>query len=333
MKVLISGGAGYIGSMTARELASAGHEVAVLDNLSSGHREAIAGLPLIEGDLLRREDLTRAFSAGVDAVVHFAALIQMGESMVHPERYYRNNVAGSLNLFETAVENGVRMLVFSSSAGVYGNPIRLPIFEEDPKEPTNPYGETKLVIERMLRWFDGAHGLRSISLRYFNAAGAALDGMSGEDHPDESHLIPRVMQSIIRGEREFRIFGDDYRTPDGTCVRDYIHIADLARAHIMALEALSTGHPTGAYNCGTGRGYSNREVVEAVIREASSGMTISCGPRRPGDAGELVAAVDRIKDDLGWEPHHSALGEIIATAWKWHREHPRGYSGSGHPKK
>ena len=329
MKILVSGGAGYIGSMTVRELISTGHEVTVFDNFSSGHREAVAGVSVVEGELLRQEDLARAFARPLNAVIHFAALIQMGESMANPARYYRNNVAGSLNLFQAAVEHEVKMLVFSSSAGVYGNPVRVPILEEDPKEPTNPYGETKLVMERMLRWFDTAYGLRSISLRYFNAAGAALDGTMGEDHPEESHLIPRVMQGILRGEREFNIFGKDYETPDGTCVRDYIHIVDLARAHIMALEALSGGHPTEAYNCGTGRGYSNREVVAAVIREASSGMGIVYGPRRPGDANELVAGVEKIKSVLGWEPHHSELAKIIATAWKWHRTHPLGYATSG----
>ncbi len=327
MKILVTGGAGYIGSMTVRELLNSGHEVAVFDNLSSGHREALPpGVPLFTGDLLRPEDLKKALAAPFDAVIHFAAFIQMGESMANPSKYYRNNVEGSHNLFMAAIENGVKKLVFSSSAGVYGNPERLPIGEEDRKDPTNPYGETKLVMERMLHWFDKAYGLRSISLRYFNAAGAAADGETGEDHPDESHLIPRVMQDILRGTEEFKIFGNDYQTADGTCVRDYIHILDLARAHLTALEALTQGHPTGAYNLGTGTGYSNREVVESIRREASSSIRIAYAPRRPGDANELVARVDKIRKNLGWEAKHSDLQNIIATAWRWHSTHPQGYA-------
>jgi UDP-glucose 4-epimerase len=251
-----------------------------------------------------------------------AGFIQMGESFKNPGKYFANNLLSTLNLLETMVKHGVLKLVFSSSAGVYGTPKSLPIKEDDPKNPENPYGETKWQIERMLHWFDQAHSLKSISIRYFNAAGAALDGSIGEDHPNESHIIPLIIKAALEG-RKFTLFGNDYKTPDKTCVRDYVHVLDLVAAHSLALNTLLNGAESNYYNAGSGKGYSNKQIVEEIEKVAGK-FDWEIGPRRPGDADALYASITKIKKDLGWEPKYS-LKEIIETAFKWHKSHPKGY--------
>jgi len=325
MKILVTGGAGYIGSFIVRALKDAGFEPYVLDNLSRGHKEAIEGFPLAKIDLVSETDKLDEFFAKekFDGVIHMAAYIQMEESCEKPLLYYENNVVASLNLVKAMVKNKVSKLVFSSTAGVYGEPEKLPIEEVDRKEPVNPYGETKLVVEHMLSWANKAYDLKSISIRYFNASGAALDGSIGSDPPDESHLIPNVLHAAIEG-REFTIFGGDYDTPDGTCVRDYIHVLDLADNHTLALKALHNGAEGNIFNAGTGRGYSNKEVVEMVKKVTGRDLKVKIGPRRPGDAAKLVASIDKIKQGLGWTPKYG-LKEIVKSAYLWHKTHPKGY--------
>jgi len=327
MKVLVIGGAGYIGSFTVRALREAGYEIVIFDDLSQGHKEAVKGFQLVKGSLVEDRDLLADLlqKEKFAAVVHFAAFIQMGESYRLPEKYFRNNVVGSLNLLEATIKAGIEKFVFSSSAGVYGDPQRVPIKEEDRKLPTNPYGETKLIIEKMLFWFGKAYGLRSISLRYFNAAGAALDGSIGEDHPDESHLIPLAIKAA-QEKRQFSIFGNDYPTADGTCVRDYIHVLDLAQAHLLALKALEEDSQTTAYNVGIGKGYSNLEVVEMIKRIGEVDLPIKFEPRRLGDAAVLYASIEKISKELGFHPKYSDLETIIKTVWNWHKNHPNGFA-------
>jgi UDP-glucose 4-epimerase len=324
-KILVTGGAGYIGSFIVRKLRDAGFEVLIVDNLSKGHREAVSDFELVKIDLVTEKDkLDELFvKEKFDGVIHMAGFIQMGESYKDPVKYFRNNVVGSLNLLELIVKHKIQNFVFSSSAGVYGNPENLPIKESDSKNPTNPYGETKLMIERMLVWFDKAHGLKSISIRYFNAAGAALDGSIGEDHPSESHLIPLVLKAALEN-REFTIFGDDYNTPDKTNVRDYIHVLDLVDTHTLALKTLMDGAKSNFYNAGVGQGYSNKEIVLMIKEVTGLDLKIKYGPRRPGDADSLYASIDKIKKDLGWKPKYG-LREIIESAYKWHKSHPNGY--------
>lgn len=325
-KILVTGGAGYIGSFTAYALKEKGYEVVIFDNLSRGHKKGIEGLRLVEGDLVTdRKLLENLFrKEKFEAILHFAALIEVGESVEKPALYFRNNVIGSLNLFEAAIKNGIDKLVFSSSAAVYGEPNKVPIKEEDSKSPTNPYGETKLMVERILHWFDKTYGLRSISIRYFNAAGAALDGSLGEHHEKETHLIPLAIKSALT-KKEFAINGDDYPTPDGTCIRDYIHVLDLVEAHILVLEALDKGAHTTCYNAGIGKGYSVKEVVEMVKKVSGVNFPVKIGPRRPGDPARLVASPEKIKKELGFKPKYSDLKTIVETAWKWHKSHPKGY--------
>jgi len=328
MKLLVTGGAGYVGSVVAAELLRAGHRVAVFDSLSRGHRRALPpGADLVVEDLADRHALDNFFQSGpVDAVLHFAALIEAGESMQVPERYFRNNSANTLNLLEAMLAHGVKRFVFSSTAALYGNPERIPVEEDAPLRPTNPYGESKLLVEQMLAWFHRVHGVRYASLRYFNAAGAAGD--LGEDHRPESHLIPLVLQ-VARGQREhISVFGADYPTPDGTCVRDYIHVADLASAHLLALDALATsrGEQPLIYNLGNGRGFSVRQVIEAARRITGHPIPSLDAPRRPGDPAVLVASSEKIRRELGWQPQHPELDSIIASAWEWKRRHPGGYS-------
>lgn len=327
MRILVTGGAGYIGSFIVRALKDAGFEPYILDNLSRGHKEAVEGFPLAKIDLLTESEKLDEFFAKekFGGVIHMAAYLQMEESCEKPLLYYENNVVASLNLIKATVKHKVSKLVFSSTAGVYGEPEKIPIEENDPKEPANPYGETKLIIERLLSWTDKAYGLRSISIRYFNAAGAALDGSIGSDPPDESHLMPNVLHAAIEG-REFTIFGGDYDTPDGTCVRDYIHVLDLAQNHILALRALIAGGESNIYNAGTGRGYSNRQVVEVVKKVVGKDFKVKIGPRRAGDAAKLIASIEKIKKDLGWKPKYG-LQEIVESAYKWHKSHPKGYKG------
>ncbi len=327
MNLLVTGGLGYVGSAVAADLLRAGHGVTLLDNLSRGHRGALApGAQLVAGEIADRAALDRVFSGGAfDAVLHFAALIEAGESMQKPEIYFRNNTATTLTLLEAMLAHGVMNFVFSSTAALYGNPLRTPIEENDPLRPTNAYGESKLLVEQMLAWFHQIHGLRYANLRYFNAAGAV--GTLGEDHQPETHLIPLVLRVALGQRDSISIFGADYPTPDGTCVRDYIHIADLSQAHLLALDALTRGHGGGSliYNIGNGRGFSVREVIEAARRVTGHPIPAKDSPRRPGDAAILVASSEKIRRELGWKPQHPDLEEIIRSAWQWHQAHPSGY--------
>ncbi len=325
MKLLVSGGAGFIGGTTVEALLAAGREVVVFDNLSNGHRASVAdGARLVVGDLADRDAIGRALKGeGFDGVLHFAALIEAGESMKTPARYFRVNTFYALNLLDAMVEAGVERFVFSSTAAVYGIPQESPIAEGAPKAPVNAYGESKLLVERMLEWFSSIHGLRVARLRYFNAAGAR-SADQGEDHDPETHLIPLVLQ-VAQGLRDhIKIFGTDYPTPDGTCVRDYVHVKDLAAAHVLALGALAE-RPRLEYNLGAGRGYSVREVVEACRRVTGHAIPAREEPRRPGDPPTLVASSEAIRRDLGWTARHSDLDNIVGSAWRWHRDHPGGY--------
>jgi UDP-glucose 4-epimerase len=327
MKVLVTGGAGYIGSITAHELRRQGFEVVIFDSLEHGFKSTVADFDLVVGETHNSRLLTKVLKEKkIDAVIHFAAYIEMGESMENPHKYFHNNVFGSLQLFKAMTEVGVKKLVFSSTAGVYGNPERIPIKEEDRKMPENPYGESKLMTETILKWFDRIHQLRSISIRYFNAAGASLDGQLGEAHQPESHLIPNLIKVALGQKKEFTLFGNDYPTKDGTCIRDYIHVLDLAAAHILALQALDQGHQTAVYNAGTGQGYSNQQVIDMVKQVSAKDFPVKIGPRRPGDANELVADSTKLRRELGWQSQYSDLKTIVATAWRWHSSHPRGYS-------
>jgi UDP-glucose-4-epimerase GalE len=317
MKLLITGGAGYIGAITAKELEKAGHQVLVYDHFFSHTPAKLGSTPYVKGGLLDAKALTKALSSfHPDVVMHFAAYIQMGESVANPRKYYDNNFIGMLSLVETMIKVGCHKLVFASTAGVYGNPVHLPIPENDPKEPENPYGETKLSVERLLKWYDKAYGFKSISIRFFNAAGATEE--LGEDHHDESHLIPNIIRAQLAGE-EFTLFGDDYPTPDGTCVRDYIHVLDLASAFTLAAEHLmSSEATTTCYNAGTGTGYSNKQVIAMVEKISGQPVKVKSIPRRPGDANELVADSSRLRAELSWSPKYSDLESIIKSAYKYH---------------
>jgi len=318
MKVLVTGGAGYIGAITAQELKKQGYEVVIFDSLEKGYKEAVKDFKLVKGKIHDQELVAKTLKQNeIEAVMHFAAYIEMGESMENPSKYYENNVIGTVGLLEAMVEAGVKKMIFSSTAGVYGNPERLPIKEEDRKLPENPYGQSKLIVEKILRFYDMTHELRSISIRYFNAAGATLDGKLGEAHRPESHLIPNVIKAVLE-KKEFKLFGDDYPTSDGTCIRDYIHVLDLAEVHILALKALEKGHKTDVYNAGAGKGYSNKEVIEMVKKVSEKDLRVKIEPRRPGDANELVADSSKLKKEFKWQPKHSDLKTIVETAWKWH---------------
>ncbi|HZU07856.1 MAG TPA: UDP-glucose 4-epimerase GalE [Chloroflexota bacterium] len=325
MRVLVTGGAGYVGSHTVRLLLEAGHEVTVYDNLVYGHRAAVP-CPLVVGDLADRARLDQVFAAGrFDAVLHFAAYAYVGESVADPAKYFRNNLGGGLALLDAMLAHGVERLVFSSTCATYGEPTRLPITEEEPQRPTSPYGETKLAFERALYWYAQAYGLRSVSLRYFNAAGAALDGTLGEDHEPETHLIPRVLRVALGQEPYVEVYGTDYPTPDGTCLRDYVHVLDLAAAHLLALERLDRPGLCLAYNLGAGRGYSVQEVIATCRRVTGRPIPTVAAPRRPGDPPALYADNTRARRELGWTPAYSELETIVATAWAWHRAHPHGF--------
>jgi len=325
-KILVTGGAGYIGSFMVRELQNKGFEVVILDNLSQGHKGAIKDFRLEVIDLVKeKEKLDTLFtSEKFDGVVHMAGFIQMGESYKDPAKYYKNNVYGFMNLLDSMQKGGVNKIIISSSAGVYGNPVKLPIEESDPKNPLNPYGETKYILERMLEDYDAAYGMKFISIRYFNAAGAALDGSIGEDHPEESHLIPNIVKKALGG-KEIEIFGSDYKTPDGTNVRDYIHVLDLVEAHSIAMQKLMDGAESNVYNAGIGRGYSNKEILDTVKEIAGVDLKIKFVSRRPGDADALFASIEKIKKDFSWQPKYG-LKEIVETAVLWHRNHPSGYA-------
>ncbi len=318
MRVLVTGGAGYIGSVVTEALLGGGHAVVVYDNLSKGHRDAVPeGVAFVHADLLDAAALRDVFETfGVEAVVHMAADSLVGESVTTPGKYYRNNVQGGLALLEAMREAGVQPLVFSSSAAVYGEPAKQPIEETDATAPTNPYGETKLALERAFPWYERAHGLRAVSLRYFNAAGATE--RSGERHDPETHLIPLVLHAAAGRRPHVTIFGDDYPTHDGTCVRDYIHVVDLAAAHVLALHHLADGGRPAVYNLGCGgAGYTVLDVIDVARRVTKQHIPVTIGPRRPGDPATLIATCDRITRDLNWHPRHQDLHEIIASAWSW----------------
>lgn len=319
MRVLVTGGAGYIGSVVAEELLQEGHTVVVYDNLQKGHRDAVPrAAAFVQADLLDMPTLrSTVHQHTIEAVVHLAADSLVGESMADPAKYYRSNVQASLTLLDVMRDAGVRTLVFSSTAAVYGEPQKQPVQESDPTTPTSPYGETKLVIERALGWYGRAYGLRFISLRYFNAAGATE--RLGERHDPETHLVPLVLQVALGLRPELTVFGNDYPTKDGTCVRDYIHVADLARAHTLALGTLATGsHPSAIYNLGSGgKGYSVREVIDVARQVTGRAIRVRIGARRPGDPAVLVASSDAIISKLGWRPLQQDLGSIVESAWKW----------------
>ena len=324
-RVLVTGGAGYIGSHAAKALQAAGHAVVILDDLSAGHVEATRGLPLVRARVHDGAAVRAALAEHrIDAVMHFAAWLAVGESVHHPGKYYENNLTGSLLLLDAMAAAGVTRLVFSSTCAVYGEPQRLPLSEDHPTAPVNAYGESKLAVERALRHFDTAHGLKSVALRYFNAAGADPDGELGEDHDPEIHLIPLAIDAA-RGGKGLLVFGQDYPTPDGTCLRDYIHVADLADAHVKALAALEAGAASNRYNVGTGRPWSVKEVIDTVGRVVGSPVQWSPAPRRAGDPSALYASSDRTQAELGWRPRVSDLETIVSHAAQWRAAHPGGY--------
>lgn len=324
MNILVTGGAGYIGSHVVKELLSRDHHVVTLDNLSKGHREAVTGGVFVRGDCgdaALVKELVQGHRIG--AVVHLAADSLVGESMEKPDKYCRNNLGNGINLLTALAEAGVRHFILSSTAAVYGEPEYTPIDEAHPARPVNVYGGTKLMLEQILGWYERAYGLRYISLRYFNAAGADPGGRIGEDHDPETHLIPLVLQAALGQRDKIVIYGADYPTPDGTCLRDYIHVTDLAVAHILALEALQDGCPSAAYNLGNERGHSVREVVETVRRVTGRDFVVEEGPRRAGDPAVLVAGSQKIRQELGWRPAYGDLDDIVRTAWAWHSQRGR----------
>ncbi len=321
MKILVVGGAGYIGSVCAELLLDQGHGVTIFDNLSEGHRRALdPRAEFVEGDLVDRQSIEKTLAKQQpDAVMHFAANALVGESMQNPSKYFRNNVANGLNLLDAMISAGVAKIIFSSTCAIFGPPERVPIDETMPPRPINPYGESKLAFEKILRWYGEIHGLKFVSLRYFNAAGASAK--FGEDHRVETHLIPNVLKVALGQKPNVEIFGTDYETPDGTCIRDYIHILDLARAHILALNATRSDF----YNLGTGGGASVRDVIDSFRKITGRNIDIVEKPRRPGDPPRLIASSEKIKRELGWQPQFQSLDAIIESAWKWHQKFPRGY--------
>jgi len=326
MKILVCGGAGYIGSNMTSLLAAEGHEPVVFDNFSKGHREAVRNAEVAEGDLADSDRLIEVLGGyGIEAVMHFAAFIEVGESVHDPLKYYRNNVSNTQNLLTALEKAGVGKFVFSSTAAVYGMPETIPITEDVAKAPINPYGETKLAVERMCHYQCAAGKLHFAALRYFNACGAGNDGTIGEDHRPESHLIPLIIQAAMGKRDDIKIFGTDYETPDGTCIRDYIHVDDLCRAHLLALDKLDTCAEL-VYNLGNGQGYSVREVVDTVKRVSGRDFKVTETGRRPGDPPVLTSDASKAQKELGWKTQKPGLEEMVASAWKWHMEHPDGYN-------
>jgi UDP-glucose 4-epimerase len=326
LRILVTGGAGYIGSIVSRLLSDSGHEVLILDDLSTGHRKAVAGLGMLVLDLLDRErveEACRRFKP--EGCMHFAAKSLVGESMDKPLEYFKNNLSGAINLFSALVSSGCRNLVFSSSAAIFGEPESVPIREEATRAPLSPYGQAKVMIEQILGELDRVGEMRHVSLRYFNAAGADTEHNLGEDHNPETHLIPNVIAAALGAKPTVSIFGTDYPTADGTCVRDYIHVIDLARAHILALEHLSSGGPSERFNLGNGVGFSVKQVVDTVRQVSYRQFQEENAPRRPGDPPSLVASSERIRTGLGWEPAFTGLRDIVESAWTWHSANPRGY--------
>ncbi len=328
MAILVLGGAGYIGSHTVYELIDAGKEVVIADNLETGHIEAVhPEAKFYQGDIRDRAFIDSVFdNEQIDGVIHFAANSLVGESMTNPLKYYDNNLCGTKVLLESMVAHGIDKIVFSSTAATYGEPERVPILETDRTEPTNCYGETKLSMEKMFKWTGLAHGLRFVSLRYFNACGAHVSGKIGEAHNPESHLIPLILQ-VPNGKREFiSIFGDDYDTKDGTCIRDYIHVTDLAQAHILAMDYLMNGGESNIFNLGNGVGFTVKEVIDTAREVTGHPIPAKTTPRRAGDPAQLIASSEKARTVLGWHPEHADLREIIETAWNWHKNHPNGFA-------
>lgn len=327
MTILVLGGAGYIGSHTVYELIEAGEDVVIADNLETGHVEAChPKARFYKGDIRDKNFVDNLFdNEKIDSVIHFAANSLVGESVSNPLKYYDNNLYGTMVLLKSMVEHNVKKIVFSSTAATYGEPENIPILENDKTEPTNPYGETKLSMEKMFKWVSNAHGVRYVSLRYFNACGAHKSGLIGEDHNPETHLIPLILQ-VPNGQREkVAIFGDDYDTKDGTCIRDYIHVTDLAQAHILAVKYLNEGKESNIFNLGNGVGFSVKEVIEIARKVTGHPIPAIISPRRAGDPAKLVASSEKARKILGWNPKHAELEEIIASAWNWHKNHPKGF--------
>lgn len=329
MAILVTGGAGYIGSHTVAELIDRNQDVIIIDNLENGHKQAAEafGARLVVGDLRNIEFIRDFFRKNdIEAVIHFAAYIEAGESVINPLKHYNNNVVSSLNLLTAMSEAGIKKIVFSSTAATYGDPENIPIKESDRTLPINPYGETKLSVEKALKWADGAYGIKHVALRYFNAAGAHVSGKIGEDHSPETHLIPIVLQVAAGKREEIKLFGSDYDTKDGSCVRDYIHVSDLAQAHVLALEYLrKDGASSNVFNLGNGKGFSNREVVEIARQVTGKKIKASDAPRRPGDPAVLVASSAKAMKELSWSPKYNDLEVIIDTAWNWHSKNPNGF--------
>ena len=326
MKILVCGGAGYIGSHMVAELLENNIEVVVLDNFEKGHKDALLGGKLYEGDLRDKKILDKIFTENkIDAVIDFAAYSLVGESMTEPLKYFNNNVYGTISLLESMKEHNVKYIVFSSTAATYGEPKKVPIEESSETCPTNAYGESKLLVEKILKWCDHAYGIKYTALRYFNAAGAHVNGQIGEDHSPETHLIPIILDVALGNREKIMMFGDDYNTKDGTCVRDYIHVTDLARAHLLALKRLMNGGESTAYNLGNGTGFTVKEVVEVARKVTGHPIPAEVAPRRAGDPATLIASSDRAVNELGWKPEFNSLETIISTAWKWHQAHPHGY--------
>ena len=327
MSILVCGGAGYIGSHTVYQLVEKGEDVVIVDNLQTGHMGAVnPKAKFYKGDIREAEVLDRIFTENkIDAVVHFAANSLVWESMTNPLKYFNNNVYGMQVLLEAMVRHGIDKIVFSSTAATYGEPERIPIMEDDRTEPTNPYGQSKLIMEKMMKWVSLANGIRYVSLRYFNAAGAIEDGSIGEDHSPETHLIPLILQVPLGKRDHITVFGEDYPTPDGTCLRDYIHVLDLADAHVLAIDYLRRGGESNIFNLGNGQGFSVKEMIEAAREATGLDIKVEIGERRAGDPAQLIASSEKARKVLGWQPKFTDVKAVIGTAWKWHQQHPEGY--------
>ena len=327
MSILVCGGAGYIGSHTVHQLVEKGEDVVIVDNLQTGHMGAVnPKAKFYKGDIREAEVLDRIFTENkIDAVVHFAANSLVGESMTNPLKYFNNNVYGMQVLLEAMVRHGIDKIVFSSTAATYGEPERIPIMEDDRTEPTNPYGQSKLIMEKMMKWVSLANGIRYVSLRYFNAAGAIEDGSIGEDHSPETHLIPLILQVPLGKRDHITVFGEDYPTPDGTCLRDYIQVLDLADAHVLAIDYLRRGGESNIFNLGNGQGFSVKEMIEAAKEATGLDIKVEIGERRAGDPAQLIASSEKARKVLGWQPKFTDVKAVIGTAWKWHQQHPEGY--------
>lgn len=322
-KILVVGGAGYIGSQMVKQLLKANYEVVVFDNLSTGYRDAVVGGEFVLGDLANRESLKQLFEQhSFEGVMHFASFIQVGESVLKPSKYYRNNLSNTLNLLDVMVEHEVKKLIFSSTAAIFGEPQYIPLDEKHPKQPINPYGLSKWMVEQILQDYDSAYNFKSVCLRYFNAAGADPDGEMGERHIPETHLIPLILQAASGRREKITIYGEDYETPDGTCIRDYIHVVDLCQAHLLALEQLLNNQPSAVYNLGNGEGFSVRQVIDTAKKITHKKIKIEMGERREGDPARLVADSSQAKIALQWQPRYADLQIIVADAWRWEQKMP-----------